>query len=1284
MSTPLRVLHLEGDPDDTVLAQRTLATGGIACEMVRVDTRSAFVAELRKGGYHLILADYTLPGFDGLTALAAARHVCPDVPFIILSGTLGEELAIDALKDGATDYVLKQRLARLVPAVRRALQEATERASRKWTETALRESEERFRATFEQAAVGVAHVTPEGRFLRVNPAFAELVGYTPEELRERMIQQLTYPPDLAADVAAAQELLGGRTDTYTREKRYVRKDGTLVWAGITVSAVRDRQGQCDYLIGVVQDITDRKLAERALAASEEKYRRMVELSNEGIWAIDAECRTTFVNQRLADLLGYSIAEMIGRPIADFLFPDDLADHRQCLSAGQTGPAVRRERRFRCRDGRAVYMLVSAIPLSNQDEPFAGSFGMFIDITERKQAADSLRESEERFRATFEQAAVGIAHVTPEGRFVRVNQRFAELVGYTPEELRERTIQQLTYPPDLAADVAAAHELLAGKTDTYTLEKRYVRKNGALIWVSLTASLARNALGAGEYLIGVVQDISDRKQVEAAREEAEHRFSQVFENVSAVAVIISSDECVTYANPHLLELTGWTSAEIIGRNWFEVFLPADVREQVRAMFLAAVSGGDLPPHYENVIVTRDGRRRLLSWSNTPLRDTAGHVIGAAALGYDITEQRQAEETVRAERAKLRGILDAMEDAVCIVDQQHRIGYTNPAFLRHFGPVNGRRCYEHFHGRSTVCPSCRAAEVFDGHSVRWEWSLERTGRTYDAFETLLRQEDGTLAKLQIMHDVTDRKLAEIALARRTQELETLVQNAPDIIVRRDRHGRYVLVNRTWCAMTGRTAEEAQGRTSRELGFPPEFCDMSERLLTQAFETGQMHEIEYDFPTAAGLRRLQARVVPEPGGTGDPDTATVLVIARDVTEQHRLEEELSQAQKMEVIGQLAAGIAHDINNMLTAISGYAALARTELPAGHVVERNLEQLEDAALQAAGIVKGMLTFSHKTPTCRQPVELRAAVENAVRFLSRVLPATVEVVVEGVAGPPLWVSADSAQLQQVLMNLAINSRDAMPDGGTLRISLQDAGESEAPAAPRPLPDGSRFCTLTVGDTGPGIQPDVLPHIFEPFFTTKPLGQGTGLGLAIVRNVVERHGGTIRMLGAPGQGATFMICLPCIEAPVTAEASVRGQHAPETCATPGRGELVLIVDDNVQVLDVLTSGLRQMGYDTLSATSAPTAATQCAQYGSRIRLAIMDVDLPGGSGIALLRELRHALPVLPAVIITGNVDYDLRSEENGRTRLFQKPFGLGELLEAVGELLETHAVAAEAAAGEKLP
>jgi PAS domain S-box-containing protein len=210
-----------------------------------------------------------------------------------------------------------------------------------------------------------------------------------------------------------------------------------------------------------------------------------------------------------------------------------------------------------------------------------------DIADRKLTETALRESEERFRAIFQQAAVGVSCATLDGRYLEVNERFTDIVGYTAAELRDRTFQQITYPPDLAADEALLRRLVAGKLRTYFLEKRYVCKNGALRWVDLTVSLAPDGHNRGAYLIAVVQDISARKESEAARQEAEQRFSHVLENVAAAAGIFSSDECITYCNPYLLELTGWSKEEVIGRNWLEVFVPPEDRDRLRAALMAGM-------------------------------------------------------------------------------------------------------------------------------------------------------------------------------------------------------------------------------------------------------------------------------------------------------------------------------------------------------------------------------------------------------------------------------------------------------------------------------------------------------------------------------------------------------------------------------------------------------------------------------------------------------------------------------------------------------------------------
>jgi PAS domain S-box-containing protein len=271
----LRILNLEDNPLDAQLIHATLADGGIECEVTRVQTRADFAAALGSGDVDLVLADYSLPSFDGLSALELVQEVRPGVPFVLVSGALGEERAIEALKSGATDYVLKQRLERLVPAVRRAVREADERAERKRAEEALRESEERFRATFEQAAVGIAHVNADGRWLRVNQKLCEIVGYSREELLGKTFQDITHPDDLDADLQQARRLLSGEIETYSMEKRYVKKDNSIVWTNLTGSLVREPSGKPKYLIAVIEDISERKWAEETIREVREAERQRI-------------------------------------------------------------------------------------------------------------------------------------------------------------------------------------------------------------------------------------------------------------------------------------------------------------------------------------------------------------------------------------------------------------------------------------------------------------------------------------------------------------------------------------------------------------------------------------------------------------------------------------------------------------------------------------------------------------------------------------------------------------------------------------------------------------------------------------------------------------------------------------------------------------------------------------------------------------------------------------------------------------------------------------------------
>ncbi len=383
---------------------------------------------------------------------------------------------------------------------------------RKQAEEALLRSEERFREIFRNASIGIAISGWNGRLQQCNPAFCRLTGYTEDELRTIAFSSLIHPDDREANLAEVRRLKRGEVPHFQFENRYLRKDGQIVWAHKYVSVLPGDNGEPAHLMALVNDITERKRTELALAEREAQYRAVIETAADGFWMLDETGHILATNEAYARRSGYSQGELLGMSIADLEaqeLPGEVKKHvarvRQHGSdLFETWHITRHGERW-------------PVEVNTSHWPAAGGrfFAFLRDITERRQAAIALQESEARFRATFEQAAVGIAHVSTEGRWLRVNRKLCDILGYSPEELVSREFRIITHPEDVNDDLGLMHRMLAGKMSTLVLEKRYVHKSGSIVWTKLTSALIRTADGAPDYFISVIEDISERKQTEAA-------------------------------------------------------------------------------------------------------------------------------------------------------------------------------------------------------------------------------------------------------------------------------------------------------------------------------------------------------------------------------------------------------------------------------------------------------------------------------------------------------------------------------------------------------------------------------------------------------------------------------------------------------------------------------------------------------------------------------------------------------------------------------------------------
>ena len=365
------------------------------------------------------------------------------------------------------------------------------------------------------------------------------------------------------------------------------------------------------------------------------------------------------------------------------------------------------------------------------------------------------------------------------------------------------------------------------------------------------------------------------------------------------------------------------------------------------------------------------------------------------------------------------------------------------------------------------------------------------------------------------------------------------------------------------------------------------------------------------------------------------------------------------------MSAGVAHDFNNLLTVIFGNTDMLGMSVGDDWPFHEYLNMIREASEQASGVTKSLLTFSRKVPAEKKRIDLCRTVEKSMLMLGRMLPATVEVVVDAPSDSPIWIDADATQIQQVVMNLAVNARDAMPEGGVLRISVSPAPQQDAGELREGLPQAATFAQLAVSDTGTGISEKNLPQLFQPFFTTKPRGQGTGLGLSIIHGIVTDHGGRVNVDSKVGQGTTFTVILPSL-----AEDAAEAGDSRKSGLPRGNGETILLAEDNWHVSSVITAALKALNYKTIEVCDGPALIEQARQQREKIRLLLVDVDLPKRSGLDCIDDIRASGNRIATIIITGSSDAELEDRFDEHTTLIRKPFDVTTLGRVIAGVLDS--------------
>jgi PAS domain S-box-containing protein len=631
-------------------------------------------------------------------------------------------------------------------------------------------------------------------------------------------------------------------------------------------------------------------------------------------------------------------------------------------------------------------------------------------------------------------------------------------------------------------------------------------------------------------------------------------------------------------------------------------------------------------------------------------------------------RAVEDALREAEGQFRAIFENSMDGALMTTPDGSILAANPAACRMLGRTE-----------EEVCEAGRAG-VVDLSDPRLPVLLEERARTGMARgELTFVRKDGTRFPVEIssrvfkdrhgdqrtsmiFREITERVRAEEKIRESEEKYRAVVENIQDVIARFDRDCRYLYVNPVATRYTGLRPADFIGKTHGELGFPEEKSRFWDGVIRQVFETGNTKELEFSLDGPSGAFWFGWRLFPEFGADGN--VKTVVTASRDLTERKKLEDQLRQAQKMEAVGRLAGGIAHDFNNLLTAINGYSDLLIQQMEETDPKRQEVEEIRKAGDRAASLTRQLLAFSRRQILQPKVVDLNVVVSHLEKMLRRLIGEDVNLLIS--LRQDLWpVMADPGQIEHVIMNLAVNSRDAMPGGGTLAIETANVELSEAiPLGAIEVPPGS-YVALGVSDTGCGMDKATKSHLFEPFFTTKEKGKGTGLGLAMVYGIVKQSGGYILVDSEVGKGTAFKIYLPRER-----EASLEALEI-LPAVPPMGGETVLVVEDQGEVRNLVEEILCMQGYTVLKASDGDEALRLGRTVKKPIDLLLTDVVMPGMSGRELAERMQEISPGMKVLFMSGYAEEGTFPPGKMRREsvFLQKPFSAGTLAHKVREVLD---------------
>lgn len=1143
---------------------------------------------------------------------------------------------------------------------------------RKQSEEKLRKTEQKLRLIVEHSTNLFYIHTPDHILTYVSPQSLQFFDCAPEEAMNIWTELLSDNPLNKIGIELTQRAIetGERQPPYQLE--CIGKKGRKIWVEVNEAPIIEN-GRTVAISGSLTDITMRRQAEK----EREQFYSFFQTSADLMCIADPNGSFIKTNPTFTEVLGYSESELISKPYIDFVHPDDKqATLDQIAKQLLVGFTYNFENRYICKDG-SVKWLSWRVSYSKDD---GIAFATARDITDKKRIVDELRENEERINLAMQAGNMGLFDLHVKTGETVVNSGYALMLGYDPEGFHvniETWIERM-HPDDREPVVAVYKDYLRGDIPHYKVEFRQKTRDGSWKWIQSSGKIMeRDDDGTPLRMLGVHVDISERKQTEEELRIREEQIRVIFDTSQAGIIMVEAQGTIKFANNRMAEMFGMPLEQLLGSSYSE-FIHDTERPIGNKLMVQLARDNIQSVSAERHYIRADGTDFWGFLSGKRLENPDGTLRALVGIIADITERKQAEEALRVSRNLLHSVLENVPIRVFWKDAELRYLGCNTAFALDAGftlpeELLGKDDFEM--GWRDQAELYRADDKLVINSDTPKLGIEEPQTTPDGHTIYLNtskvplhdSENNVIGLLGIYEDITKRKMAEAALQENENRLRFALEGTNDGLwdVQMVTGSTY-LSPRGWEILEYRPCEVDEAASIwADLVHPDDLPLTNERLnahiegRTPSFEVEQrlrMKSGDWKWVLARGkvVSRDEAGVPLRITGTHT-----------DLTEQKKLQEQLSQTLKMESVGRLAGGVAHDFNNMLSVILGHTELACNTADLSAKMREHLEQIHSAAERSADITRQLLAFARKQTVIPKVLDLNDTVENMLKMLMRLIGEDINLLWQ--PEKLLWpVKLDPTQIDQLLVNLCINARDAISGVGTITIETENTTcDAAFCAVHRGIAPGE-YVLLTVRDDGCGIDQETLKEIFEPFFTTKGVGVGTGLGLATVYGIVKQNAGYIDVFSEPGHGTRFNIYLPRYRGKEVQERT-EGPMAPVEQGM----ETVLLVEDEPAILDIGKQLLEMQGYHVLAAGSPGEAIRLALEHVGDIHLLMTDVVMPEMNGRDLAKKLLTLYPGLKRLFMSGYTADVIGHHgvlDEGM-HFIQKPFTLTALAAKVREVLD---------------